>query len=271
MAVSAAVDIANIALQRLGQKTISTLTESTRDANVVNQLYVQNRDYCLMLADWDCLLTRLPLFRAGSVAISGITAAEPPVVTITSHGFKANELVTIEDVAGMTQVNGNTYRVGATTTNSITLFDTAGVAVDGSDYTAYSSAGAVYFDPGPDWEFVYDLPDDTLRMVQLLDDKFGMSEWYEWRKERNHIYADIENAGLTYVKRETDHSLYQEDLIEVIASRLAWSVAMRINADKELRSVLFNEHQLALRRAKMTNATGFEDEGPPAVNWVDVQ
>src|SRR4030042_3821298 len=140
MSVSTAVDIANIALQRLGQPTITTLTESSRDAPICNQLYDQNRDYCLMLADWDCLLKRQTLARAGKVAISGAAAADPVEVTCATHTFIANELIHVESVAGMIQLNDLSYRVYSYTSTTITLYGLDGESIDGSGYTAWRPA-----------------------------------------------------------------------------------------------------------------------------------
>lgn len=78
------------------------------------------------------------------VTITGITAANPVVVTAASHGFVNGDLVDIKDVVGMTEVNGNRYKVADKTTNTFELTNqTTGVDINGSAYTAYDSAGKV--------------------------------------------------------------------------------------------------------------------------------
>ena len=266
--VSAAVDIANLALQRLGQPTISTLTEVSRDANIVNQLYNQNRDYCLMLTDWDCLVKRQVLDKASSVAMTGATAADPVVVTCTGHVFINNQLVYIESVTGMTQLNGNTYRIWDSTSLAITLYDTDGTTTNGSGYTAWTSGGVVRRAPGADWGYVYDLPTDCLRVLKVLDSEFGYDDSYKWKKEKTFIHTDISNAGISYIKQESDPSLYEPDLVEVIAARLTWLVSMRIHADKTLRREIYQELQAAMARARITNAAGAESTDEPETPWV---
>lgn len=77
-------------------------------------------------------------------SITGITAANPGVVTTSSaHGFSAGDRVQIKDVSGMTQVNGNVYTVGTTTSTTFQLKDDNNNNVDTSGYTAYSSGGIV--------------------------------------------------------------------------------------------------------------------------------
>jgi len=271
MAVSTEVDIANLALQRLGQPIISTMTESSRDANVVNQLYSQNRDYCLMLADWDCLIHRQVMDRAGKVAISGATAADPVVVTCATHTYVTNELVTIEDVTGMTELNDGTFRVYAYTSVTLSLYDTNGSSLDGTGYSAWVSGGSVYLAPGGNWSYVYDTPSNCLRAIAVLNSEFGEDESYLWVHERGHIYTDEDNAGLRYVKKETDPSKYESDLVELIATRLSWLIAMRIHADKELRNATYQEFSAVQARAKLTNAAGSVSGDESADLWINAR
>ncbi|MBL4763483.1 MAG: hypothetical protein JKY93_12405 [Gammaproteobacteria bacterium] len=70
--------------------------------------------------------------------ITGATAANPVVVTVTGHPYANGDKVGIADVVGMTQLNNKEYTVANVTSNT---FELAGV--DGSAYTAYDSAGVV--------------------------------------------------------------------------------------------------------------------------------
>ena len=71
--------------------------------------------------------------------ITGITKANPAVVTATSHGFSNGDEVDISGVVGMTQVNGNTYTVANKTANT---FELSGI--DSTGYSTYTSGGIVY-------------------------------------------------------------------------------------------------------------------------------
>ena len=68
--------------------------------------------------------------------ITAITKADPAVVTVSSHGYSNGDHVWINDVVGMTEVNGRRYTVANKTTNT---FELSGV--DSTDYTTYSSGG----------------------------------------------------------------------------------------------------------------------------------
>jgi len=77
-------------------------------------------------------------------AISGITQANPGVVTTTSaHGLSDGQAVTLTDVVGMTEVNGNEYRADVLTSTTFALYsdEALSTTVDTSAFTAYVSGG----------------------------------------------------------------------------------------------------------------------------------
>tara|TARA_R110000787_G_scaffold91459_2_gene192792 strand:+ start:12443 stop:14893 length:2451 start_codon:yes stop_codon:yes gene_type:complete len=73
--------------------------------------------------------------------ISGATAANPVVVTATSHGYVNGEEVYISAVAGMTELNGKYYLVKNKATNTFELTNVDGTNINGSSFTSYSSGG----------------------------------------------------------------------------------------------------------------------------------
>lgn len=76
--------------------------------------------------------------------ITGITQANPGVVTANSHGFSDGDLVRMFDVVGMTEVNGVTYQVANKTANTFEIQTTTSVNVDTTGFTAYSSGGEAH-------------------------------------------------------------------------------------------------------------------------------
>jgi hypothetical protein len=95
------------------------------------------------------------------VTITGITQANPAVVTASSHGYSNGDHVWINNVVGMTEVNGRRYTVANKTTNT---FELSGV--DSSSYTAYSSNG--------DGQKVYEIATPYTE-AQVFDLRFAQS------------------------------------------------------------------------------------------------
>ena len=68
--------------------------------------------------------------------ISGITAANPAVVTATSHGYSDGDDVWIAGVVGMTSLNGRRFKVANKTTHTFQL-----TGENSTNYDAWSSGG----------------------------------------------------------------------------------------------------------------------------------
>ena len=86
-----------------------------------------------------------------SKSISNITAANPPVVTTTNaHAFTDGTEVTLVDVVGMTNVNGNEYFMDILTSNTFSLYSDAQLTttIDGTGFSAYTSGGVATADYG---------------------------------------------------------------------------------------------------------------------------
>ena len=73
--------------------------------------------------------------------ITAATKASPGVLTSNSHGFSNGDEIFITAISGMTELNGRNYRVANTATNTFSLTDLFGVAINTSSFTTYSSGG----------------------------------------------------------------------------------------------------------------------------------
>ncbi len=69
-------------------------------------------------------------------SISNATQANPCQITSSNHQLKTGSIITIQNVSGMTQLNGNTYTVTVIDQNNFTLN-----GVNSTSYTAYTSGG----------------------------------------------------------------------------------------------------------------------------------
>ncbi len=77
---------------------------------------------------------QLPNGYASSFAITGITQANPAVLT-SNNTFSVGQTILITGVVGMTELNGNTYTITAVSPTTITI------NVDSSGFNAYVSSG----------------------------------------------------------------------------------------------------------------------------------
>ena len=98
--------------------------------------------------------------------ISGITKADPGVVTASSHGYSNGDYVIISSVVGMTELNGRQFKVAGVTTNTFQLQDMDGNNFDTSSLTTYASAGSAFK--------IYQIT-SPYTTAQLFDIKFAQS------------------------------------------------------------------------------------------------
>lgn len=97
-----------------------------------------------------------------TIAITNVTQANPGVVTTDlNHGYETGDLVTINDVVGMTALNGNTY------TATVITEKTFSIGVNTSGYGAYVSGGVCTPNDRNQEVDIYDFPDSyVVRYVQ---------------------------------------------------------------------------------------------------------
>jgi len=124
----------------------------------------------------------------GDKTISGITQANPAVVTATSHGYSNGDEVVISGVVGMTEVNGKRFLVADKTTNTFELQNKDGTDINSSAFTAYSSGGV------SNKVFEITTPYTT---AQLFDIKFAQSADVMYITHPSHEVEKLSRTGHT--------------------------------------------------------------------------
>ncbi len=127
---------------------------------------------------------------AGS-AITAITKADPGVVTTGTHGLLNGDDVYISGVVGMTEVNGQVFKVANKATTTFELTDSTGANVNTTNYTTYSSGGSVF----PMFIKItngHATPDNTISWTAAAN-----AESYTVYREKNGLFGFIGRTELT--------------------------------------------------------------------------
>lgn len=111
--------------------TVRAIAEYTKTDGTLEVLYAANNK--LWRLEEDFTSTELTSVIA---TITGATQANPCSITATAHNLTTGDQVTIADVVGMTELNGNTYTITVVDADTFTLNGT-----DSSAFTAYTSGG----------------------------------------------------------------------------------------------------------------------------------
>lgn len=109
---------------------------------IVNMVYLNEICQCdeLYPLFWllECDDSKVSKVRA---TITGITKANPCVITAVAHGFATDDLVTLYDIVGMSELNYRTFRAVRDSADAIHLHDLSDTNLNSSSYTTYTSGG----------------------------------------------------------------------------------------------------------------------------------
>ena len=169
--------------RRPGTEYLGEIKNSAQAARLIPFQFKTTDTYILEFGDQTMRVFRsgLQVLDATDKVITGITQANPGVITSNSHGFSDGDEIFVDAIVGMTELNGRNYRVDNATTNTFTLTDLFGNDIDTTGFTAYGSAGTateIYNIATP--YAVADLP--ALRFVQSADTMFIVHPSYAIRK-----------------------------------------------------------------------------------------
>lgn len=76
-----------------------------------------------------------------AIVITGVTNANPAVITAPGHNYVVNDWVFVNNVGGTSQLNGNYYIVIAVTANTFTISGLNGTPVDSTAFGVYAGGG----------------------------------------------------------------------------------------------------------------------------------
>lgn len=124
--------------------------------------------------------------------ITGITQASPGVITSASHGYSTNDEIYIASVGGMTQLNGKFFRVVVINSNTFSLKDLFGTAINTTSYTAYTSGGTA--------TIVYELtsPYLTADLFEFQFDQEGNVAYFVHRSYAPYKLTRVSSTSWTF-------------------------------------------------------------------------
>tara|TARA_R100001460_G_scaffold58755_1_gene98568 strand:+ start:16 stop:1905 length:1890 start_codon:yes stop_codon:yes gene_type:complete len=131
--------------RRPGTQYLGTVKDSSVKSRLIPFQFKTTDTYILVFGD-----QIMRVYRNGSQVLKGsaqnitaVTKANPGVVTISSHGYSNGDEIFLDNVGGMTELNGRNYKVANVTTNTFTLQNLFGTNINTTNFTTYTSGGAV--------------------------------------------------------------------------------------------------------------------------------
>jgi len=256
------VTICNLALARLGDSRIAALSDSKPEAEYCTLFYEATRDEVLRGHPWNFATTRAALSLAW-VALSGVALANNGAglvrVTHTAHGLATGDRIHVKDVVGV-EANGtwNITRIGADTYDLI-----------GSTFAGTHTSGTGSFLKAPlfGWDYLYALPSDFLRLVQL--NAYEAEEpTTRWEVEGGKLLTNEEEGNIKYVYKVTDENLFDPLFVDAISLKLAAKLAKPLTGSSQLAEGFLTEYaRITAPLARRIDASESHPNVKPA--WVD--
>jgi hypothetical protein len=118
--------------RRPGTEFLGEIKDSSKAARLIPFQFKTSDTYILEFGDQVMRVYRngAQVLDASVKTITGITQASPGVITSNSHGLSNGDEIYIDAIVGMTELNGRNYRVAGATTNTFTLVDLFGNAIN---------------------------------------------------------------------------------------------------------------------------------------------
>ena len=177
------------AARRSGTQFIAEVKDSSKKTRLIPFEFSTTQTYMLEFGDQYMRVYKDEgSVLEGDKTITGITQANPAVVTASSHGYSNGDEVVITGVSGMTEVNNKRFLVADKTTNTFELQDKDGVDINSSGFTAYTSGGVS--------NKVFEISTPYLE-AELFDLKFALSADVMYITHPNHEVEKLSRTGHT--------------------------------------------------------------------------
>jgi hypothetical protein len=250
------LEVSNAALYKLGEKSISSLGDSIRQAEVCNARVDICKRALLRRHPWNFAVKRYklePTWSAITGAASDGSSDDQIRITAASHGLSNGNRVTIHEVEGTTEANG-TWVIADKTANTFDLVD--------SDFTnTYTSAGEWTLAGVFDYDYSIALPSDCLRLL--------VPNLCDWRVEAGRLLTNDDENEIKYIYDVTDYTTMPVDFYECLALSLAIDLCNPLTQSDERKKELRGELKTALAAARFVDATEDPAEQLEANDWVN--
>lgn len=257
------LNIANLALSRIGHDPLSSAFAA--DGNKASRWFFTNYDIIrkavLRSYQWKFATKKAVLTQDPIRTITGITAANPAVVTSAAHGFANDDVVYIDGVIGMSSINSKTYTVANQATDT---FELSGV--DSSAYGSYSSAGSAYSYVAKEFTYRFAVPSDNLRILRVNE-----LEIDRWRMEQGYIHTDEGTVWVEYIFDAQTEAEFDGMFVDVLAARLSAEICFYLTDNSNLTEQSWSLYNRKLRDARTMDSREGTPRNIEASAWLDAR
>ena len=157
-----------------------------------------------------------------------------PIQSLTEGSEEANKCQTLYDRIRRTALRAHPWNF-ATTTVALSQLE--------GDEVLY------------DWDYVYQVPADCLRVLYIVDSSSPASDTIPYELQTGGVLlTDQPEARLRYIKDVSDTSLFDEQFVEAFSYRLAADLAMPLTGKAEYANSLTQLYNTTVRAAMASDS-----------------
>ncbi len=249
------VQVANVALAKIGAQSITSLTDQSNPASIAVNT---NLDLCYLevsrSARWNCLVTPAVLVAIPQVPIPDGTIPSSVADWAPLTTYAADTYLTY---GGYLYITAYAY----TSTVNFTIDLTTGALIQTNlpfpGLTFPTGDGSQY---PSGWAFEYQLPDD-FQLLVALNDNTGWWGWFgsqcssEYEIMGDKLYTNAQQAVVKYVKNQPDFTQFDSMFTNALTLKLASTIATTLRQDGgKMEAAMLQGYEQALRAARTKNA-----------------
>lgn len=252
------VEIANNALTVVGTRRITALSDTSKEGRVCNDNYDISRKACLRLHPWNFAVKRVVL--TATVINNAVTSAGLiKITTATAHGYITGDQVTVLQVIGTDEANGNW---------TVTVVNSTNFTLDGSTFAnAYVSGGYTTLYPKFDFNFTFSLPSDFIR-VHTLDDTKTILGKSDYQIDAMGLVTDFPIINARYVYNITDTTKFDPLFDELFAHHLAAKIVYKLTSSDTERERCEKLLKEKMQQARFVDSTDNPSEVLDGDVWI---
>jgi hypothetical protein len=264
-------DICNSALIKCGSKTITSISEANKRAELCTIMYPKVRDKVLKSHPWNFAIKRAALDYNKATFLDAAVNTGTDRITITGHGQTTGQKVVFSATVALPSplVADTVYYIIYIDANTIQLALTAADALLSTaiDLTSAAAGGThtARWVPLFDWSYSYVLPTDYLRTLR--------AEYHDiaYAIEGDYLLCNDSSFVLKYISKITDVTKFPEDFDELLSWWLAYELAYPLVQSNTLKETLKAEIEEYLRDVRSFDAQEGTPEDFLFDEWINVR
>lgn len=238
-----------------GPPFISVLaSDTTKVARCIREHLDFSRQAVIRMHPWNFAIDRSTLEL--KEITNAVSNGGPNLIrlTVTTHGFSTGNFVTVSQVQGTSEANGQW---------TITVIDPNTIDLQDSVFTnTYVSGGLVGLAPPWGFEHKFAVPSTVLRLLRLEDDPV-------FSREGDYILTDEATLNIKFVKDITDYSKMDAMFFQALALHVAWTICYSITNSNKLKEELGEMFDGVIKKARYLDSTEGSRKQLSANLWVD--